>query len=465
MGSCQKMSSAISRHVAPILICCLLGLAWTPGNAQEAESNTAVVPAEATQPAAPASPHGESGGPNTAVPVDAPSDVVVLRLLPMNSEQLAKEADGWISEIQTRTSEIVDYKIAISEAAGNAARVESLQGELGTLTESRRKVFKNFELVLASWESKGGDAEAIAGHRKFVAALRADEFKATDRSTLLTTAKEWLFSKDGGIRIAWQAMIFAVSLLVIWTLAKLVSRLVRRALMRYDKFSTLLDRFLVRAVFWATMLIGILTVLSWLGVRMTPVLTLLGGASFVAAFAMQSTLSNFAAGLMIMIYRPFDVGNVVTVGGVTGKVQAMNLVSTTLLTGDNQVIVVPNSNVWGSIITNINVSDTRRVDLVFGIGYDDDEDAAARILAEVVAAHPLVLKEPEPVIKLNELADSSVNFICRPWTKTADYWTVYWDITRQVKERFDQAGISIPFPQREVHVRSEPARVAGKPGS
>ena len=186
--------------------------------------------------------------------------------------------------------------------------------------------------------------------------------------------------------------------------------------------------------------------------------------SFVAAFAMQSTLSNFAAGLMIMIYRPFDFGNVVTVGGVTGKVQAMNLVSTTLLTGDNQVIVVPNSNVWGSIITNINVSDTRRVDLVFGIGYDDDEEQAARILEQVVAAHPLVLKEPEPVIRLNELADSSVNFICRPWTKTADYWTVYWDITRQVKEHFDEAGISIPFPQREVHVRSEPALVAAKQG-
>ena len=459
------MPSAISRHTAPILICCLLGLAWMPGNAQEAESSTAVLPTQTSQAATPARPQGESGGPNTAVPVDAPADVVALRLLPMTSEELAKEADGWIREIQTRTSEIVDYKIAISEASGDTARAEALQSELTALTESRRTVFKGFDLVLASWESKGGDAEAIARHRKFVTALRADELKATERGTLLKTAKQWLFSEDGGMRIAWQALIFAVSLVLIWTLAKLVSRLVHRAVIRYDKFSTLLDRFLVRAAFWATMLIGILTVLSWLGVRMTPVLTLLGGASFVAAFAMQSTLSNFAAGLMIMIYRPFDVGNVVTVGGVTGKVQAMNLVSTTLLTGDNQVIVVPNSNVWGSIITNINVSDTRRVDLVFGIGYDDDEDAAARILAEVVAAHPLVLKEPEPVIKLNELADSSVNFICRPWTKTADYWTVYWDITRQVKEHFDEAGISIPFPQREVHVRSEPARVAGKPGS
>jgi small conductance mechanosensitive channel len=459
------MPFAISRYLSPILISCLLGLTFTPASAQQVDSNATDALVETSESAPLAVERQGSGKSNTRIPVEAPADVVALRLLPMTTEELAKEADGWIAEIQARTTEIVEHKIAITEAAGDTARVEALQSELIALNESRRTVFKGFELVLASWEAKGGDAEAIASHRKFVSALRADELKATDRGTLLTSAKEWLFSKDGGIRVAWQALIFALSLLVIWTLAKLASRLVHRAVLRYDKFSTLLDRFLVRAVFWATMVIGILTVLSWLGVRMTPLLTLLGGASFVAAFAMQSTLSNFAAGLMIMIYRPFDVGNVVTVGGVTGKVQAMNLVSTTLLTGDNQVIVVPNSNVWGSIITNINVSDTRRVDLVFGIGYDDDEDQAARILEEVVAAHPLVLKEPEPVIKLNELADSSVNFICRPWTKTSDYWTVYWDITRQVKERFDQAGISIPFPQREVHVRSEPARVTEKQGS
>jgi len=459
------MSSVISRHVAPILVGCLLGLGWSYGNSQQVDSDTAVSPSETTQPATPTGAAPQAGNSNTAIPVDAPADVVALRLLPMTAEELAKEADGWIKEIQAQTSAIVDYKIAISEAAGDAARKQALQSELVALTESRRAVFKSFDLVLASWESKGGDADAIAHDRKFVKALRADELKATARDTLLTTTKEWLFSKDGGVRIAWHVVLFVVSLILLWTLAKLVSRLVHRTVIRFDRFSTLLDRFLVRAAFWATMVIGILTVLSWLGVRMTPVLTLLGGLSFVAAFAMQSTLSNFSAGLMIMIYRPFDVGNVVTIGGVTGKVQAMSLVSTTLLTGDNQVIVVPNSNVWGSIITNINVSDTRRVDLVFGIGYDDDEDAAARILEEVVAAHPLVLKEPEPVIKLNELGDSSVNFICRPWTKTADYWTVYWDITRQVKERFDEAGISIPFPQREVHVRSGSARVTGKQGS
>jgi small conductance mechanosensitive channel len=307
-------------------------------------------------------------------------------------------------------------------------------------------VFKNFDQLLLSWESKGGNAEAIAGHRKFVSALRADELKATDKGTLLTSANEWLVSKDGGIRVAWHAIGFVGALLLIWLLAKLVSRLVHRAVLRWDKFSTLLDRFLVRAAFWATMVVGTLTVLSWLGLRMTPILTLLGGLSFVAAFAMQSTLSNFAAGLMIMIYRPFDVGNVVTVGGVTGKVQAMNLVSTTLLTGDNQVIIVPNSNVWGSIITNANVRDTRRVDLTFDVRHEDDSAAVQRILDEVVAEHPLVMKEPAPVIHINEMTATAVKFICRVWARTEDHATVFWGITEQVKRRFDSAGIPAASP-------------------
>jgi len=412
-----------SRRIHSALLCLLL-LSGVEAFAQE---TGAADPAAATPP-------------RPAVPVETPSAEVALRLLPMTTGELAREADAWIGEIQRLTEEIVDLKITLAEAAGDPA----LQADLARLTESRRAVFAGFEQVLASWESKGGAAEAIAGHRKFVSALRADEIKATDRSALVALAREWMVAKDGGVRLALRALAFVALLFLVWFVAKLVSRLVHRAVLRWDRFSTLFDRFLVRAAFWGTMVVGALTVLSWLGVRMTPVLTLLGGLSFVAAFAMQSTLSNFAAGLMIMIYRPFDVGNVVTLAGVTGKVQAMNMVSTTLLTGDNQVIVVPNSNVWGSIITNVNVSETRRVDLVFRIGYEDDEAAAQKALEDVVAAHPLILKDPPPVIRMNELADASVQFICRPWAKTGDYWTVYWDLTEQVKSRFDAAGIRVP---------------------
>jgi small conductance mechanosensitive channel len=157
----------------------------------------------------------------------------------------------------------------------------------------------------------------------------------------------------------------------------------------------------------------------------------------------------------MLIYRPFDTGDFVNVGGVIGKVESMNLLSTQLRTPDNQLVIVPNNSVWGDVITNITGITERRVDMVFGIGYGDDSDKAQNILEEIVGAHELVLQDPEPVVKLHELADSSVNFICRPWVRPENYWDVYWDITREVKRRFDAEGVSIPFPQRDVHIYQE----------
>ena len=140
--------------------------------------------------------------------------------------------------------------------------------------------------------------------------------------------------------------------------------------------------------------------------------------------------------------------------------RSMTLFTTTIMTVDNKLMVVPNNSIWGNVITNSTGSHERRGDMVFGIGYDDDIDQAQKVLEEIVAAHPKVLKQPETVIQLHEMADSSVNFICRPWVSTADYWDVYWDITRTVKKRFDAEGISIPFPQRDVHIHNlEPMAV------
>jgi small conductance mechanosensitive channel len=153
-----------------------------------------------------------------------------------------------------------------------------------------------------------------------------------------------------------------------------------------------------------------------------------------------------------MINRPFDEGDYVDIAGTAGTVKSVSIVATTVVTPDNQVIVIPNNKVWGNIITNVTTSPTRRVDLMFGIGYGDSIPKAQAALADVVSSHPLVLTDPEPVIRLHELADSSVNFVVRPWVNSADYWTVYWDLTQQVKERFDADGISIPYPQRDVHV-------------
>jgi small conductance mechanosensitive channel len=201
--------------------------------------------------------------------------------------------------------------------------------------------------------------------------------------------------------------------------------------------------------------IGFFVGLSALEVNIGPVLAIIGAAGFVIAFALQNSLSNFASGILMLIYRPFDTGDFVNVGGVVGKVESMNLLSTQLRTPDNQLVIVPNNSVWGDVITNITGITERRVDLVFGIGYSDDIDKAQKILEEIVSAQELVLKDPEPVVKLHELGDSSVNFICRPWVKPENYWDVYWNITREVKRRFDAEGVSIPFPQRDVHIYQE----------
>jgi small conductance mechanosensitive channel len=217
----------------------------------------------------------------------------------------------------------------------------------------------------------------------------------------------------------------------------------------------MLRDFLVIATRRLVLLIGFFVGLSALEVNVGPVLAIIGAAGFVIAFALQNSLSNFASGILMLIYRPFDIGDTINVAGVLGKVESMHLLSTQLRTPDNQLLIVPNNSVWGDVITNITGISQRRVDLIFGIGYSDDIDKAQRILEDITNSHTKVLKDPEPVVKLHELADSSVNFVVRPWVKPEDYWNVYWDITREVKRRFDAEGVSIPFPQRDVHLYQE----------
>ena len=215
--------------------------------------------------------------------------------------------------------------------------------------------------------------------------------------------------------------------------------------------SQLLQNFLGSIVHKTIMLLGIIIALSQLGIEIGPLLAGMGVMGFVVGFALQDSLSNFASGLMILIYRPFDVDDFVDVAGISGKVNQMNLVSTTILTFDRKRMIIPNTKIWGDIITNISAENIRRVDLVFGIGYEDSMAQAEQVLQSIIDADERILKDPEPTIKVNALGESSVDFIVRPWVNSQDYWGVYWDITRLVKERFDEEGISIPYPQRDVH--------------
>ena len=423
-----------------------------PARTQEAESTALPVDAApaAAEPAAPAKAAAMASAASQPVSVSVPAEQVAAKLTPLTRDELAQEAAEVLKLARGTVADLADAKIALQDISGEQRR--SLQARIDDLVWQRRDLFDRLDKVLVAWAAKGGTAEDIAEYRQYMNAVTTEGIKHSNVSTMLNYAGKWLTSREGGVALGLRVLGLVAAFLVLLFVARIVSSLVRRAVAKLPDLSTLLANFLVKAAFVATVLLGLLVVLTMMGVNMAPVFAVVGGASFIIAFAMQSTLSNFAAGLMIMIYKPFDVGNFVTLAGVSGTVKAVNLVSTTLTTPDNQTITIPNSNVWGSIITNVTVNDTRRVDLVFGIAYSDDEDKAQKILEEVVNAHPLVLDDPAPVIRLHELADSSVNFICRPWTKTGDYWSVYWDVTQQVKARFDEAGISIPFPQRDLHV-------------
>ena len=266
-----------------------------------------------------------------------------------------------------------------------------------------------------------------------------------------TDAKRWLVARAP--KLAFSAVLAVALLLGAHLVGRLLQRVANRALQSARvPVSQLFQSFVLTMTYRIALGLGALVVLSQLGVAIGPLLAGLGFASFIVGFALQDTLSNFAAGMLILAYRPFDVGDEITAGGVSGKVEQMTLVTTTILTDDHQRLIVPNSKIWGDVITNLTAESTRRVDLTFGIGYSDDVEHAEKVLHDIVGNHEKVLKDPAPVIKLHSLGESSVNFIVRPWAQTVDYWDVYWDITREVKRRFDAEGISIPFPQRDVHL-------------
>ncbi|MDD9177683.1 MULTISPECIES: mechanosensitive ion channel family protein [Aliivibrio] len=248
-------------------------------------------------------------------------------------------------------------------------------------------------------------------------------------------------------------LVFVLILFATRMVAQLTRRVVLKAVVQpHLRMSKLMQDFFVSMSSKLIYFIGILIAFSKIGLDLAPVLTGFGVAGIIIGFALQDTLSNFASGMMLLIYRPFDVGDFVEAGGVSGKVSSMSLVNTTIKTFDNQIIILPNSKIWGDVIKNVTHERLRRVDMVFGIGYDDSIEHAEKILAEIVDAHPAALKKPEPNIRVHTLGASSVDFIVRPWVKTDDYWDVYWDITREVKLRFDKEGISIPFAQQDIHV-------------
>jgi small conductance mechanosensitive channel len=265
--------------------------------------------------------------------------------------------------------------------------------------------------------------------------------------------KLWDIVIENGPGLIFNFILLVIIVFVFYKLANLTQMLIERALDNAElELSQLLRRMIRLLVRNVIIFLGVLIALSQIGISLGPLLAGLGVVGFIVGFALQDTLSNFAAGMLILIYRPFDVDDYIEVSGVTGTVSHMSLVNTTITTLDNQVIVVPNNKIWGDVIKNVTAQTIRRIDMVFGISYADDIPQTEKILQGIMESNESVLDDPEPMVRVQELGDSSVNFAVRPWVKTEDYFETYWSITRAVKMRFDEEGISIPFPQTDVHL-------------
>ncbi len=245
--------------------------------------------------------------------------------------------------------------------------------------------------------------------------------------------------------------------LIIFYVGRWVVGLIVRAIasvMQKSNMDKTLETFICNLVRIALVVFVVIAAVNQLGVQTTSMIAVLGAAGLAVGLALQGSLSNFASGVLIVLFRPYKTGDFIEAAGVAGSVEEVQILTTVLKTGDNKRVIVPNSQIMGSIITNYSSNDQRRIDLVVGVSYDDDLDKVRDEFIALVAADHRILDDPACLIAVSELADSSVNFVVRPWVKTADYSAVKFSLTEAIKKRFDEVGISFPFPQQDVHLHN-----------
>lgn len=269
-----------------------------------------------------------------------------------------------------------------------------------------------------------------------------------EMTTLLTDNHELLLSYI--VQIVAAIVIFYIGRMV----ARGLSGLMERALISRSVDKAVVS-FLSSIVYALILIATVLMALSQIGVQTTSFIAILGAAGLAVGLALQGSLANFASGVLIILFRPFKSGDFIDAGGITGTVDKIEIFQTIMKTPDNKKVLIPNAQITGSAITNFSAEPTRRVDLVIGISYDSDLLKAKQLLQQILKEDQRVLAEPAPNVAVSELADSSINFVVRPWVNAADYWAVYWDTLEKVKLTFDEQGIGIPFPQMDVHIKNQ----------
>ena len=376
------------------------------------------------------------------------------KVLDYLKKELQDLATNTSTRVKISTDKISTLKRGIAKAGENQSL--DLVGELNALEERKAgltaslrstiKLMKQLELETSEYslqliQSVGQIDETLLDKKVVVSLIQQ----------WVEDVKDWLVENGPNFLVT----VFTVILIlcVFKLLAMLSERVVRNVIASsLTSISELLREFFENMVSKLVMLIGILVALAHIGVQIGPLLAGLGVVGFIVGFALQDTLSNFASGIMILIYKPFDTGDVIEAAGQKGTVSNMTLVSTTVLTFDNQILIIPNNKIWGDIIKNVTAQDKRRVDFEFFVNKDADIDQVEGILNEIIQQHELILADPEPTIKLHRIEKYSLAFIVRPWVKTDDYWGVYWDITRAVKQRFEKEAIPQAVPKQDVQI-------------
>lgn len=280
----------------------------------------------------------------------------------------------------------------------------------------------------------------------------AQELAAFDWTTLpaILQEKGVELGIDLGIKVATALAIFFVGKFIVRLVVSGISKVMQK-----QAIDKTLETFICNLVKTVLMVVVIIAAIGAIGVETTSFIAIFGAAGLAVGLALQGSLSNFASGVLIVLFRPYRVGDWIEAAGISGSVEQVQILTTILKTGDNKQIIVPNSQIMASIITNYSANDTRRVDMVIGVSYGDDIDRVRKTLEELLAAEDRILPDPAPTIAVSALADSSVNFVVRPWVNTSDYWGVMFDMTEAIKKRFDKEGISFPFPQQDVHLYNE----------
>ena len=269
------------------------------------------------------------------------------------------------------------------------------------------------------------------------------------------TGFEWAWLWNSLRTLGMEFTIKVIVAIIIFYVGRIIARLATKMLrnvMQSQEVDKILESFVCNFVYWALMLFVIIAAINQIGVQTTSLIAVMGAAGLAVGLALQGSLANFAAGVLIVMFRPYRVGDFVEAAGISGTVLQVQILTTIMKTGDNKQIIVPNGQIMGSIITNYSANDTRRVDMTVGVSYDDDLDKVRNTLRDLVNADSRILKDPECLIAVAALADSSVNFTVRPWVATGDYSAVMFDLTEAIKKRFDKEGISFPFPQQDVHI-------------